>query len=78
MPMGLDRGPYGEYEAYNEAAFRHFLALERKRADRALGGLDDAAEVHDGQTFYFCGKGCMLDFKEDPAPYFAPDYKPSM
>ena len=33
---------------------------------------------HDGQTYYFCGKGCMLDFKEDPAPYFAPDYTPSM
>ena len=33
---------------------------------------------HDGQTYYFCGKGCMLDFNDDPAPYFAPDYKPSM
>lgn len=33
---------------------------------------------HEGQTYYFCGKGCMLDFKEDPEPYFAPDYKPSM
>jgi len=32
----------------------------------------------DGKTYYFCGKGCMLDFKEDPEPYFAPDYKPSM
>jgi Cu+-exporting ATPase len=33
---------------------------------------------HNGQTYYFCGKGCMLDFKEDPEPYLAPDYKPSM
>ena len=33
---------------------------------------------HNGQTYYFCGKGCMLDFKDDPEPYFAPDYKPSM
>jgi Cu+-exporting ATPase len=33
---------------------------------------------HNGVTYYFCGKGCMLDFKEDPEPYFAPDYKPSM
>ena len=33
---------------------------------------------YNGQTYYFCGKGCMLDFKEDPEPYFAPDYKPSM
>ena len=33
---------------------------------------------HEGQTYYFCGRGCMLDFKDDPAPYFAPDYTPSM
>lgn len=33
---------------------------------------------YNSQTYYFCGKGCMLDFKEDPAPYFAPDYTPSM
>jgi P-type Cu+ transporter len=34
--------------------------------------------VHGGDTYYFCGRGCMLDFKEDPERYFAPDYKPSM
>lgn len=33
---------------------------------------------YNGETYHFCGKGCMLDFKEDPAPYFAPDYTPSM
>ena len=33
---------------------------------------------HNGQTYYFCGKGCMLDFKDDSEPYFAPDYQPSM
>jgi YHS domain-containing protein len=33
---------------------------------------------HNGETYYFCGKGCMLDFKDDPERYFAPDYKPSM
>lgn len=33
---------------------------------------------HDGQTYYFCGKGCLLDFKEDPGRFFAPDYRPSM
>jgi Cu+-exporting ATPase len=33
---------------------------------------------YNGETYYFCGKGCMLDFKENPEPYFAPDYKPSM
>ena len=33
--MRIDRGPEGAYEAYNEKAFRHFLMLERKRAQRA-------------------------------------------
>jgi Cu+-exporting ATPase len=33
---------------------------------------------HDGQTYYFCGKGCKLDFDEDPKKYFDPDYVPSM
>jgi hypothetical protein len=31
----LERGSTGTYQAYNEAAFRHFLALEVKRAERS-------------------------------------------
>lgn len=33
--LALDRGPDGTYEAYNEAAFRHFLGVEERRAERA-------------------------------------------
>jgi YHS domain-containing protein len=33
---------------------------------------------HDGQTYYFCGKGCKLDFEDDPARVLAPDYQPHM
>ena len=33
---------------------------------------------HDGQTWYFCGKGCKLDFDEDPNRVLAPDYQPHM
>jgi YHS domain-containing protein len=33
---------------------------------------------HDGETYYFCGKGCQLDFMDDPSPYFEPDYVPHM
>jgi P-type Cu+ transporter len=32
----------------------------------------------DGKTYWFCGRGCMLDFQEDPEKYLDPDYKPSM
>jgi P-type Cu+ transporter len=33
---------------------------------------------HEGQTYYFCGKGCKLDFDEDPEKYLDPAYVPSM
>jgi YHS domain-containing protein len=33
---------------------------------------------HDGVTYYFCGKGCKLDFVEDPRKVLAPDHRPSM
>jgi YHS domain-containing protein len=33
---------------------------------------------HNGVTYYFCGRGCMLDFKEDPDKYLDPGYRPSM
>ena len=33
---------------------------------------------HDGTTYYFCAKGCRLDFEDDPERVLAPDYQPSM
>lgn len=30
------------------------------------------------KTYYFCGRGCLLDFKDDPERILAPDYTPSM
>jgi YHS domain-containing protein len=33
---------------------------------------------YEGKTYWFCSKGCLLDFREDPARYLAPDYEPSM
>jgi P-type Cu+ transporter len=32
----------------------------------------------DGTTYWFCGRGCMLDFQDDPAKYLDPDHTPSM
>ncbi len=32
---------------------------------------------HDGKTYYFCAKGCMLEFKDDPEKYLDPSYTPS-
>lgn len=32
----------------------------------------------DAATYWFCGKGCLLEFKDDPPKYLAEDYQPSM
>ena len=33
---------------------------------------------HEGQTYFFCGRGCMLDFGEDPQRILDPAYEPHM
>jgi Cu+-exporting ATPase len=31
---------------------------------------------HEGQTYFFCSRGCMLDFQDEPARYLDPSYEP--
>lgn len=38
-------------------------------------GLRSTYKEHD---YYFCGRGCKLDFDEDPERYLDPSYTPSM
>jgi Cu+-exporting ATPase len=33
---------------------------------------------HEDVDYYFCGRGCRLDFEEDPGRYLDPNYQPSM
>lgn len=33
---------------------------------------------HNGAAYYFCGRGCMLEFRDDPEKYLDPSYTPSM
>ncbi len=33
---------------------------------------------HDGKIYWFCGKGCMLEFRDDPERFLDPDHVPSM
>jgi P-type Cu+ transporter len=33
---------------------------------------------YEGTTYWFCGKGCLLEFQDDPQNYLDPEYKPSM
>jgi P-type Cu+ transporter len=41
---------------------------------RAKGLVHD----HGGTTYAFCGRGCLLDFRDDPEQYLDPGYVPSM
>lgn len=44
----------------------------------------DAARVkglvltHDGREYVFCGKGCFLEFRDDPEPFLDPRHLPAM
>ncbi len=33
---------------------------------------------HEGIEYGFCGRGCLLEFRDDPGTYLAPGYVPSM
>jgi Cu+-exporting ATPase len=33
---------------------------------------------YEGTTYWFCGRGCLLEFKDDPQTYLSPDHEPSM
>lgn len=38
----------------------------------------DLYTSHAGVEYFFCGRGCKLDFADDPAKYLDPAYTPSM
>ena len=38
----------------------------------------DLSTQHEGTTYYFCGRGCKLEFGDDPGKYLDPSYVPSM
>jgi len=33
---------------------------------------------HDGQSYFFCARGCKLSFDEHPSKYLDPGHVPSM
>ena len=34
--------------------------------------------THESTEYAFCGKGCLLEFRDDPAQFLAASYTPSM
>ena len=37
---------------------------------------DALTSEYKGQTYFFCSRGCMLDFQDDPERYVDPSYQP--
>ena len=33
---------------------------------------------HNGVTYWFCGRGCLLEFRDDPDHFLDQGYQPSM
>lgn len=46
--------------------------------DLAIAESNGLTMEHDGETYAFCGRGCLLDFRDDPATYLDPSHTPSM
>ena len=34
--------------------------------------------THDGRDYVFCGKGCLLEFRDDPDTHLDPRHLPTM
>ena len=34
--------------------------------------------THDSREYVFCGKGCLLEFRDDPGTYLDPRHIPTM
>ena len=37
----------------------------------------DLSFEYDGTVYWFCGRGCLLDFKDDPASFLSSDPEPA-
>jgi YHS domain-containing protein len=46
--------------------------------DVATARAADLALVHEGREYVFCGRGCKLDFADDPGRHLDPGHVPSM
>ncbi len=39
---------------------------------------DGLTAAYQGRDYFFCGRGCLLDFADDPARFLGPDHVPQM
>lgn len=46
--------------------------------DLAEARAKDLASTYEGREYVFCGKGCLLEFRDDPETFLDPAFKPEM
>ena len=46
--------------------------------NREIASAQGLTAEFESVTYFFCGKGCKLDFDDDPAKFFDPSYQPHM
>jgi YHS domain-containing protein len=46
--------------------------------NREIASAQGLTAEYNAETYYFCGRGCKLDFDENPAKFFEAGYRPSM
>jgi YHS domain-containing protein len=46
--------------------------------DREAAKARGLTATHDDVEYVFCGRGCLLEFRDDPDRYLRADYQPSM
>jgi YHS domain-containing protein len=66
---------HGESESDEDAAIDPVCGMRVDRSGAIEKGLH---RQHAGVDYYFCAKGCYLDFGDDPKRYLDPSYAPSM
>ena len=48
------------------------------RVDPEAARARGLALTYEGREYVFCGKGCMLEFRDDPATHLDPRHLPTM
>ena len=66
------------HEHHPEAAGAEIDPVCGMTVDPAVARERGLVATHDGGEYFFCGRGCRLDFLEDPARYLALGYQPHM
>lgn len=84
--LGRSGASVGDGDADHDHGAHDHAALSTTAIDPVCGMTVEVAGavakelhlVHDGVDHYFCGKGCKLEFGDDPARFLDSAYVPSM